>query len=161
MGISLPFETGLNKYVSPDLGFMFHYFFTRKFWMVFHAQALVCCPGGMGTCDELFELLTLKQTGKLPTDLPVVLLGVEFWSTIVNWKVRPVLFSCRCSTDVYRSFLSLLRACHCEHWCNTAVYYSSSCTLQIIRFLLYIYRGVLVCCLLVRRDTVFLSYSSN
>lgn len=86
MGISLPFESGLNRYVTPDLAFIFHYFFTRKFWMVYNTQALVCCPGGVGTCDELFEFLTLKQTGKLPGDLPVVLFGKQFWSTIINWE---------------------------------------------------------------------------
>lgn len=53
--------------------------------MVYNTQALVCCPGGVGTCDELFEFLTLKQTGKLPGDLPVVLFGKQFWSSIVNW----------------------------------------------------------------------------
>ena len=87
MGISLPFESGLNRYVTPDLAFVFHYFFTRKFWMVYNTQALVCCPGGVGTCDELFEFLTLKQTGKLPGDMPVVLFGKEFLTTIVNWEV--------------------------------------------------------------------------
>jgi hypothetical protein len=86
MGISLPFESGLNRYVTPELAFIFHYFFTRKFWMVYNTQALVCCPGGVGTCDELFELLTLKQTGKVPQDLPIVLLGKQFWTTIVNWQ---------------------------------------------------------------------------
>ena len=86
MGISLPFESGLNRYVTPELAFIFHYFFTRKFWMVYNTQALVCCPGGVGTCDELFELLTLKQTGKVPQDLPIVLLGKEFWTTVVNWQ---------------------------------------------------------------------------
>jgi predicted Rossmann-fold nucleotide-binding protein len=86
MGISFPHESKVNRYVTPDLAFMFHYFFTRKFWMVYNAQALVCCPGGVGTCDELFEFLTLKQTGKLPGDLPVVLLGVDYWNSVVNWE---------------------------------------------------------------------------
>merc|ERR1711871_1214738 len=86
MGISLPFECGLNKYVTPDLAFEYHYFFTRKFWMVYHCQALICAPGGVGTFDELFEVLTLKQTGKVAKDLPVVLFGKKFWNTIVNWN---------------------------------------------------------------------------
>jgi uncharacterized protein (TIGR00730 family) len=86
MAISLPFEKGTNEYVSPALAFEFHYFFTRKFWMVYHCQALIVAPGGMGTLDELFEVLTLKQTGKVQKDLPVVLIGKEFWSTVINWE---------------------------------------------------------------------------
>ena len=86
MGISLPFENKVNKYVTDDLAFQFHYFFTRKFWMVYHCQALVVAPGGVGTMDELFEVLTLKQTGKVQKDLPVVLLGESYWRTIVNWQ---------------------------------------------------------------------------
>ncbi|TFJ81589.1 hypothetical protein NSK_006840 [Nannochloropsis salina CCMP1776] len=85
MGITLPFEDGLNPYVSEELAFEFHYFFTRKFWMVYHCQALVVAPGGMGTLDELFEVLTLKQTGKVQPDMPVVLFGKEFWKSIINW----------------------------------------------------------------------------
>jgi predicted Rossmann-fold nucleotide-binding protein len=87
MGITLPFETGLNKYVTNELAFEFHYFFTRKFWMVYHCQALIVAPGGYGTLDEIFEVLTLKQTRKIQTDLPVVLFGKEFWKKIVNWEV--------------------------------------------------------------------------
>lgn len=86
MGISLPFEKGLNPYVTPDLAFEFHYFFTRKFWMMYSAKALVVGPGGFGTMDEVFELLTLRQTGKLPKDLPIVLLGSKYWKTVVNWQ---------------------------------------------------------------------------
>ena len=62
MGITLPFEKGLNPYVTPELAFEYHYFFTRKFWMAYYMQALVVAPGGFGTCDELFEIVTLKQT---------------------------------------------------------------------------------------------------
>lgn len=86
MGITLPFEKGLNPYVTPDLAFEFHYFFTRKFWMMYSAKALVVGPGGFGTMDEVFELLTLRQTGKLPRDLPIVLLGSKYWRTVVNWQ---------------------------------------------------------------------------
>ncbi len=86
MGITVPFEVGLNEHVSEDLAFQYHYFFTRKFWMVYHCQAIVAAPGGMGTLDELFEVLTLKQTGKVQGDLPVVLFGKKFWRTIVNWQ---------------------------------------------------------------------------
>lgn len=86
MGITLPFEEGLNPYVTEELAFEYHYFFTRKFWMVYSCQALVVAPGGVGTMDELFEVLTLKQTGKVQKDLPVVLFGTEFWRTVVNWE---------------------------------------------------------------------------
>ncbi|KAG5189184.1 hypothetical protein JKP88DRAFT_160854 [Tribonema minus] len=86
MGITLPFEDGLNEYVTPELAFEFHYFFTRKFWMVYHCQALVVAPGGFGTLDELFEVLTLKQTGKIQKTLPVVLFGKTFWQAVVNWQ---------------------------------------------------------------------------
>ncbi len=86
MGINVPFEVGLNEYVTGELAFQYHYFFTRKFWMVYYCQAIVVAPGGFGTLDELFEVLTLKQTGKVQRDLPVVLFGKEFWKTIVDWQ---------------------------------------------------------------------------
>lgn len=85
MGISLPFEKGLNRHVSDGLAFEFHYFFTRKYWMMYSCRAIVVAPGGFGTLDELFELLTLKQTKKIPS-LPVVLLGKQFWQTVINWQ---------------------------------------------------------------------------
>jgi uncharacterized protein (TIGR00730 family) len=85
MGISLPFEKGLNPYVSDGLEFEFHYFFTRKFWMMYSARALIIAPGGFGTMDELFELMTLRQTKKIP-DLPIVLFCSKFWKTVVNWQ---------------------------------------------------------------------------
>ncbi len=64
--------------------FEFHYFFTRKFWFVYPAKALVVFPGGFGTMDELFELLTLIQTGKIGKSLPIVLYGREFWEAALN-----------------------------------------------------------------------------
>merc|ERR1719387_2934514 len=85
-GISLPFETGLNPYVTPELGFEFHYFFTRKFWMAYKCMGLVVAPGGYGTCDELFELVTLMQTGKIKRKIPIVLMGKTFWEEVVNWQ---------------------------------------------------------------------------
>jgi uncharacterized protein (TIGR00730 family) len=84
-GISLPFEDRLNPYVSPDLAFEFHYFFTRKFWMSYKCMGLVVAPGGLGTCDELFEIITLMQTGKIRRSLPVILIGKEFWRSAINW----------------------------------------------------------------------------
>ncbi|KAF8817696.1 lysine decarboxylase family protein, partial [Cardiosporidium cionae] len=85
MGISLPFESGLNDYVDQDLGFEFHYFFTRKFWMLYTAVGLIATPGGMGTMDELMEVLTLKQCGKFKRDIPVVLFGGQFWKSVCNF----------------------------------------------------------------------------
>lgn len=85
-GISLPFEDGLNPYVTPELGFEFHYFFTRKFWMTYKCMGLVVAPGGLGTCDELFELITLMQTGKVKRKLPVILIGKQFWHSCINWQ---------------------------------------------------------------------------
>merc|ERR1712217_1005200 len=86
LGISVPFEDGLNPYVSPSLAFEFHYFFTRKFWMAYKCMGLVVAPGGLGTCDELFELLTLRQTGRIKRNLPIILIGKQFWSDCINWQ---------------------------------------------------------------------------
>jgi len=86
MGITLPFEHGLNPYVTPSLAFEYHYFFTRKFCMAYHMQALIVAPGGFGTFDELFELMTLKQTGKMQSELPVVLFGEKYWKDVINWQ---------------------------------------------------------------------------
>merc|ERR1712137_161186 len=78
-------EDGLNPHVTPELGFEFHYFFTRKFWMCYKCMGLVVAPGGLGTCDELFEIITLMQTGKIRRSLPVILIGREFWKKCINW----------------------------------------------------------------------------
>jgi uncharacterized protein (TIGR00730 family) len=86
LGISLPFEDGLNPWVTPSLGFEFHYFFTRKFWMAYKMAALVIAPGGLGTCDELFEIITLMQTGKIPRKLPIILIGKQFWHDCIRWE---------------------------------------------------------------------------
>ena len=85
LGISLPFEQGVNQYIPEDLQFEFHYFSVRKFWFVSMAKALVAFPGGFGTLDELFETLTLVQTGKTAKIPPIVLFGTEFWDEIVNF----------------------------------------------------------------------------
>ncbi|CAD7975474.1 unnamed protein product [Amoebophrya sp. A25] len=85
-GISLPFEAGLNPYVSPSLAFEFHYFFTRKFWMAYKICGLVCAPGGFGTLDELFEILTLKQTGRIKRPIPIILFGKSYWEKIINFQ---------------------------------------------------------------------------
>ena len=86
LGISLPFEQGVNEYATPELSFEFHYFFVRKFYFLYHAKALIVFPGGFGTMDELFESLTLIQTGKLAKKLPIVLYDKEFWESILNFE---------------------------------------------------------------------------
>lgn len=86
-GISLPFEKGLNPYVTPELGFEFHYFFTRKFWMAYKCMGLVISPGGYGTCDELFEILLLVQTQKIKRKLPVILFGRDYWNDVLHFDV--------------------------------------------------------------------------
>lgn len=85
LGISLPFEQGVNEYATPELSFEFHYFFVRKFYFLYHAKALVVFPGGFGTMDELFESLTLIQTQKLDKKLPIVLYDKEFWDSIITF----------------------------------------------------------------------------
>ena len=84
LNISLPFEQVPNPYISRELNFEFHYFFVRKFWFVYLAKALVVFPGGFGTLDEMFELLTLVQTGKTRKEMPIVLFGSEFWNEALN-----------------------------------------------------------------------------
>jgi uncharacterized protein (TIGR00730 family) len=84
LGISLPLESTANRYITRELTFEFHYFFMRKFWFVYLAKALVVFPGGFGTLDELFEVLTLTQTRKLGKRIPVVLYGRAFWDDIVD-----------------------------------------------------------------------------
>ncbi|MEN0065868.1 MAG: LOG family protein [Myxococcota bacterium] len=84
LGISLPFEEGVNPYVTPELAFEFHYFFTRKYWFLYLCKALVIFPGGFGTMDELFETLTLVQTKKIKKPLPIILYGTEYWDAILN-----------------------------------------------------------------------------
>jgi len=112
MGISLPFEPSLNPYVNSDLAFEFHYFFTRKFWMVLQAMALIVAPGGVGTMDELFEVMTLQQCGKIKIKFPIILLGKDYWTRVIDWN-----FMVECGTisqsdvdalfitdDVYEAF---------------------------------------------------------
>jgi uncharacterized protein (TIGR00730 family) len=85
LGISLPFEQGVNEYIPEVLQFEFHYFFVRKYWFVLLAKALVAFPGGFGTMDELFETLTLVQTKKIRKVPPIVLFGSKFWNSVVNF----------------------------------------------------------------------------
>ncbi len=85
LNISLPFEQDSNPYITPELNFDFHYFFMRKFWFVYLAKGLVIFPGGFGTLDELFELLTLVQTRKVTRRLPIIIYGSEYWNQIINF----------------------------------------------------------------------------
>jgi hypothetical protein len=84
--ISIPIEEFDNRYVTRELSFHFHYFFMRKFWFAYLAKALLVFPGGFGTLDELFEILTLRQTRKMTKHLTIILFGTEFWNEVVNFE---------------------------------------------------------------------------
>ena len=86
LNIRLPFEQGANPYITDGLHFEFHYFFMRKFWFAYLAKALVIFPGGFGTLDELFEILTLVQTDKLSKKIDIVLYGREYWDQVLHLK---------------------------------------------------------------------------
>jgi uncharacterized protein (TIGR00730 family) len=86
LNIRLPFEQGANPYITDGLHFEFHYFFMRKFWFAYLAKALVIFPGGFGTCDELFEILTLVQTDKLSKKIQVLLYGNDYWKEVLEFK---------------------------------------------------------------------------
>jgi uncharacterized protein (TIGR00730 family) len=86
LNINLPFEQYPNPYITPSLNFEFHYFFMRKFWFAYLAKALVIFPGGFGTFDELFEILTLAQTDKLAKKILVVIYGSEYWKKLINFQ---------------------------------------------------------------------------
>jgi uncharacterized protein (TIGR00730 family) len=89
LNISLPREQGPNPYLTDGLHFEFHYFFMRKFWFAYLAKALVIFPGGFGTLDEMFEILTLMQTEKLAKQIQIVLYGSEYWDPIL--KMQPLV----------------------------------------------------------------------
>lgn len=84
LNISIPFEQFVNKYVTRDLSFVFHYFFMRKFWFAYLAKCLVVFPGGFGTMDEMFEILTLLQTGKIKKKMLLIVYDERFWKKIIN-----------------------------------------------------------------------------
>lgn len=85
LGISLPHEQHDNPYLSHELAFHFHYFFMRKFWLAYPAKAIVVFPGGFGTLDEFFEILTLVQTGKMTKPMPIVLFGAQYWNEVIHF----------------------------------------------------------------------------
>lgn len=90
LNIDLPFEQGYNPYIDIDKVFNFNYFFIRKVMFVKYAQAFVVLPGGFGTMDELFEVLTLVQTKKIMA-IPIVLMGIDFWTGMLNWVKESLL----------------------------------------------------------------------
>lgn len=103
--ISIPVEEFDNPYVTRELEFHFHYFFMRKFWFTYLAKAVIVFPGGYGTLDELFELLTLVQTRKMKKPLPIVLFGTEYWNDVINFDalVRHGTISAKDVDLVYRT----------------------------------------------------------
>jgi uncharacterized protein (TIGR00730 family) len=87
LNIMLPFEQEPNRYITPALSFNFHYFFMRKFWFAYLAKALVVFPGGFGTLDEMFELLTLAQTQKLAKKMTIIIYGSEYWKSVIDFEL--------------------------------------------------------------------------
>jgi uncharacterized protein (TIGR00730 family) len=86
LGVSLPHEQHDNPWLTRKLGFHFHYFFMRKFWFAYLAKAVIVFPGGFGTLDELMEVATLVQTGKMKKRMPIVLFGNRYWDEVIDFK---------------------------------------------------------------------------
>ncbi len=86
LNIGLPFEQFPNPYITRELSFEFHYFFMRKYWFAYLSKALVVFPGGFGTLDEMFEILTLAQTEKLAKKITIILYGSAFWKEVINFE---------------------------------------------------------------------------
>ena len=86
LNITLPFEQAENPYITNHLAFNFHYFFMRKLWFMYLAKAIVIFPGGFGTIDELFEVATLMQTGKVKKPMKLVLYGMNYWRDVINFE---------------------------------------------------------------------------
>lgn len=86
LSIQLPHEQESNRYITPELNFLFHYFFMRKLWFAQMAKALIIFPGGFGTMDELGEMLTLLQTNKLSSHHLILIYGRKYWDKVINWR---------------------------------------------------------------------------
>lgn len=86
LSIELPHEQFANPYISPELSFNFHYFFMRKLWFAQIAKALIVFPGGFGTMDELWEMMTLLQTGKMTKGKLILIYGRKYWNEVLNWR---------------------------------------------------------------------------
>jgi uncharacterized protein (TIGR00730 family) len=102
LNIKLPFEQMPNPYITSELNFEFHYFFMRKLWFAYLAKALIVFPGGFGTFDELFEILTLAQTEKLAKKIIVLMYGGEYWHKVINFQA--LVDSCVISPDDLKLF---------------------------------------------------------
>lgn len=102
LSIELPHEQRPNDYISPELSLMFHYFFMRKLWFAQLAKALIVFPGGFGTMDELWEMLTLMQTGKLHRRNLILIYGRKYWDRVLDWK-----HMLRCGTISRRDYALL------------------------------------------------------
>ncbi|MEK6246410.1 MAG: TIGR00730 family Rossman fold protein, partial [Pseudomonadota bacterium] len=85
LSVSLPHEEAANPHITRELVFHFHYFFMRKFWLAYMAKAMIVFPGGFGTLDEMFEVLTLVQTKKMTKPMPIVLFGTEYWKEVIDF----------------------------------------------------------------------------
>jgi uncharacterized protein (TIGR00730 family) len=122
LNIRLPFEQGANPYITDGLHFEFHYFFMRKFWLAYLAKALIIFPGGFGTLDEMFEILTLMQTEKLTKQIPILLYGSDYWNPIlklepmVEWgAINPADLDLIQRVDTPEAAFELLKAMLTEH----------------------------------------------
>jgi uncharacterized protein (TIGR00730 family) len=122
LNIRLPFEQGPNRYITDGLHFEFHYFFMRKFWFAYLAKALVIFPGGFGTLDEMFEILTLMQTNKLAKQIQIILYGSGYWEEILrldpmaDWgAIGPADINLVKRADTPHDAFALLKAHLIEH----------------------------------------------
>jgi len=126
LNISLPFEQAPNPYISPELSFEFHYFFTRKYWFAYLAKALIVFPGGFGTLDELMEILTLIQTRKISKKMVVLLYGTRYWKELLNFDalvrwgtVDPADLKLFAFADSPKKAFQIVRSGLEEHYLNS------------------------------------------
>lgn len=138
LNIGLPHEQRPNPYITPGLGFEFHYFFMRKLWFAHLAKAMVVFPGGFGTLDELWEILTLSQTRKLDRDIFIILYGSDYWKEILNMEalvrhgmIAPEDLRLFRYADDPDTALAMLQEALPLHKENTAPAFAKSVTLRI------------------------------